>query len=71
MYGVNIPPFFARCPTCKESVTTFLVQGSLENLQKNKGNVELAHPTNDSHVGDHRWILNDQQAKDRLRKLIR
>lgn len=67
---VNIPPFFARCPACKKSVTAFVVSGSLENLQKGEGDVELAHLTNDPHVGDHIWILNDPQAKARLRKLI-
>ena len=70
MRGMNIPSFLARCPTCKKSVTAFLAQGSVENLQKDEGNVELAHWTNDPHVGDHRWMLNDPQAKARLRKLI-
>jgi hypothetical protein len=68
--NVNIPPFLADCPACNKKVTAFLVQGSLENLQKDQGDVVLAHPTNDSSVGDHRWILNDPQAKVRLRKLI-
>ena len=68
---VNVPPFFADCPACNEKVTAFLVQGSLENLLSEEGDVELAHPTNDPHVGDHRWLLNDPQAKARLRNLIR
>ncbi len=70
MRGVNIPAFSAYCPACKETVTAALVRGSLENLQKDEGDVELAHPTDDSRVGDHRWILTDQQARARLRKLI-
>jgi hypothetical protein len=70
MRGVNIPSFQANCPACKKSVSAFLVQGSLENLRKNEGDVRLGHPTNDPHVGDHIWILTDPEAKARLRKLI-
>jgi hypothetical protein len=68
--AARVPPFFADCPACNNKVTAFLVQGSLENLQKDAGDVKLAHPTNDPHVGDHTWILNDPQAKARLRKLV-
>jgi hypothetical protein len=67
---LNIPRFLADCPACNEKVTAFLVRGSLENLLNEEGDVELAHLTNDPHVGDHRWILNDPQAKARLRKLV-
>ena len=68
--AARVPPFSANCPACNKSVTAFLVQGSLENLQKGEGDVKLAHPTNDPYVGDHTWILNDPQAKARLRTLV-
>lgn len=68
--NLNVPPFFADCPVCNEKVTAFLVRGSLNNLLNEEGDVELAHPTNDPHVGDHKWILNDPQAKARLRGLV-
>ena len=67
---LNVPPFFADCPACEKSVTAFLMQGSLENLLNEEGDVELAHLTNAPHLGDHMWILNDPQAKARLRNLI-
>jgi hypothetical protein len=62
--------FLAFCPACNKSVTAALVSGSLGNLQKDEGDVELAHPTNDPHVGDHRWMLTDPQAKANLRKFL-
>ncbi len=68
--AARVPPFFADCPACNKKVTAFLVHGSLENLQKGEGDVKLAHPTNDPYEGDHTWMLNDPQAKARLRKLI-
>jgi hypothetical protein len=66
----RVPPFSAKCPACDKSVTAFLVMGSLENLQKGEGEVKLAHCTNDPYEGDHTWILNDPQAKARLRRLV-
>jgi len=63
--------FSAYCPICKETVhNAVLGHGSTENLQNDKGDVELAHPTNDPRVGDHKWKLSDPEAKARLRKLI-
>jgi hypothetical protein len=66
----RVPPFSAKCPACDKSVTAFLVMGSLENLVKGEGEVKLAHCTNDPYEGDHTWILNDPQAKARLRRLV-
>lgn len=61
--------FQAYCPHCEKSVNAFLVRGSLEKLQKNEGDVEVGHPTNDPHVGDHTWRLIKQE-KDNLRRMI-
>jgi len=64
-----IPSFFALCPYCNQKVTAALVQGSLEKLRTGEGDVRLAHPTNDPHVGDHQWTV-DPQTRVNLRKLI-
>ncbi len=60
----------AFCPECKETVSVAFRIGSLENLKKGKGDVVLAHATNDPHVGDHTWILTDPEAKARLRSYM-
>jgi hypothetical protein len=60
----------ADCPICKKKVTAALVRGSLDNLQEDKGDVELAHPTNDPRAGDHRWILSEPDAKASLRRIL-
>jgi hypothetical protein len=68
-----VSTFTAYCPICKERVhNAVLGHGSLENLQKGKGDVELAHPnpTNDPLVGDHKWRLTDSQTIANLLKLI-
>jgi len=60
----------AFCPECKETVSVAFRIGSLENLKKGKGDVVLAHATNDPHVGDHTWILTDPEAKARQRSYL-
>jgi hypothetical protein len=66
---MTLSQFFAECPVCKKTVTAVLGHGSLENLKKGEGDVELAHPTDDPRVGDHKWTLTDRQVKARLHKL--
>jgi hypothetical protein len=61
--------FQARCPNCKKTVTAAILRGSLEKLQADEGDVEVGHPTDDPHVGDHTWKL-DPQSIDNLRKKI-
>jgi len=53
----------------RNCLTMGVHSSSLESFQKD-GDVELRHPTNGSRVGHHKWILNDRQAKARLRELI-
>jgi hypothetical protein len=61
--------FFADCPICGKKVeNAVLGHGSLENLQKGKVDVALAHPTNDPLVGEQRWTVTDPQVKATLRK---
>ena len=63
--------FSADCPICKTKVhNAVLGHGSMENLHKDRGDVALAHATDDPRVGDHRWVVKDPQVKARLRKLI-
>jgi hypothetical protein len=63
--------FFADCLICGKKVNNAVLgHGSLESLQKGKGDVWLAHATNDPHVGEHKWKLIDPKDKARLFKLI-
>jgi len=67
---MTLSQFIAYCPICKNTVTnTVLGHGSLENLKNDEGDIELAHPTNDPRVGEHKWTLIDKQVKARLREL--
>jgi len=68
--GESSMGFLAICPECKTRVSVAFGAGTLENLKKGKGDVVLAHATNDPHVGDHTWILTDPEAKARLRSYL-
>jgi len=62
--------YLADCPRCGKKASVALGSGSLENLKTGKGDVVLAHPTDDPKVGDHTWVLQDSSARARLKSLV-